>query len=258
MLCITTSSCVVTVNGRLSPGRDPTLLLIRGYGAPQDSFDELLGALGNAPILLGDLPGMWSPPPARATVETFAAAYDEMVAALLPGRPVVALGSSVGALVALGMKSPQIVSRVLIEPFFRVAPLWPLIEHLKGQLRPYPDDAVRRRYIEDLFGVTPEGDGGLEFWSFLDTSAGPLSAIVGNVPLGSPRSLATWPSFSDEETVRRLSDHGASVCVVEGAGHNIRAAPKGLEAIVLAARTALAEAASGEFDGLRAVVRTSR
>lgn len=258
MLRITTSSCVVTVNGRLSPGRDPALLLIRGYGAPQDAFDELLDALPDAPILLGDLPGMWSAPPETANIETFATAYDEVVATALPERPIVVMGSSVGALVALGMKSPQIVSRILIEPFFRIAPLWPLIEHLKGQLRLYPDDTVRQRYIGDLFGVTPEGDGGLEFWSFLDTSTGPLSAIVGNVPLGSPRSLATWPSFSDEETVRRLSDYGASVCVVEGAGHNIRAAPKGLEAIVLAARTALAEAASGEFDGLRAVVRARR
>jgi pimeloyl-ACP methyl ester carboxylesterase len=76
-------------------------------------------------VALAELPGHGQAPELRETsVEAFAAAFDEAIAATFPDRDIVAVGESIGGLVALSLHTAHRV--VALDPPFRTANLWPL------------------------------------------------------------------------------------------------------------------------------------
>lgn len=246
---VQTSLCPITHNGRLRGGAGPALLCIRGIWAPRDQLNELMHVFPKLDVVIGDIPGMWTRAPVPSTLAAFSRAYDELVAQLLPNRPVVLLGVSTGAVVGLGMKSPQLRRMVVVEPFLSTGNVWPLIANMQERLitnRDAPQIEMSRRYIFDMFGYSEDSVEDRDFAPLLADLAIPTAAIVGAEPLGEPRPIANWPSFADARTRELLSAHPA-VQLYEGppgSGHNLLQSPTGLALAAQLLRHALDRAAT--------------
>lgn len=239
---VETPAASVAIQARVEGGERPVLLAIRGAWAPRSYLVELFDLLPDVDIVLGHLPGMISSAPPRADMATFCAAYDGVVAELLGGRRVVAFGASTGALVALGMRAPEVRSRVLMEPFFSSTGLWPLIPVMQRRIA--EGNALTARYIFELFGITAQGCENRDYSRFLDAVETPVHVLAGAVPLDPPRQLANWPSFTDEAARRRLAAHPRTTLHEgpPGSGHHLTGTPEGARLLVEVLRQALAEA----------------
>jgi hypothetical protein len=240
---IQTSLCPVTVNGRVRGADGPAILCVRGW-APQSYMNELLELFPDVDILLGDLPGMWTAPPEVGTPEAFSRAYDEVIAQLLRGRRIVALGASTGALVTLGLNSQEVRAHVLLEPFFSTANLWPLVDDMQGRLAEFPDDQVLARCVFDLYGITREGVEPRDLGHLFDQATAPVHAIVGELPLEPRREMDGWPSLADDATRERIAAKpGARLHIgPPGSGHHLTPTPAGWALLTAVLGEALAAA----------------
>lgn len=250
---VITSYCKVTLHRRVTEGTAPALLCLRGIWAPRTHLNELLHVFPREDIVIADIPGMWSPQPEPSTMQTFAAAYDEVIAQLLPDRDVVVLGVSTGAVAALALKSPRVRGIVAVEPFLSTANLWPLVQNMQHRLasnRTRQGINKTRRYIYEIFGYTEDSVEDRNFDFVLDALSVPTSVVVGSIPLGSPRSLSQWPSLTDPRARRLLAAH-PRVEFYEGppeSGHNLIGSPAGL---ALAAQLLRGQLRGAEAAGAR-------
>jgi hypothetical protein len=137
---------------------------------------------------------------------------DEFLGSVATDREIIVAGISAGALVALGMRSSHIKARVVVEPFLKTANLWPLIEVFRNQIIAKPRIAT---YISELLGYGPSTLEQRDYINVLKNAEGPLFALVGDIPLGEPRSLVAWPSLTDNYTRAELCKRGR---VIETAG----------------------------------------
>jgi hypothetical protein len=140
--------------------------------------------------------------------------YDELIGRL-QGRDVVAVGSSTGALIALGLRSPQVKARLLIEPFLRVDDLWPLIDFARGGIARNPEAA---QFWGPTFGIGAETVSDHDYAGLLDSARGPILSIVGDAPLGERREIPAWPSLADERTREALRNRGRLIETAGGHG----------------------------------------
>ena len=127
-----------------------------------------------------------------------------MIAALFAGRPVVALGVSAGALVALALRSPQVVRVIAVEPFFSTEKLWPLVHTVRKMLANNPRDATMRRWVEAIYGYGPETLMDRDYGWVLGRTDRPVEAIVGSDPLYPVRNFWDMPSLTDDIDRDRL------------------------------------------------------
>lgn len=200
-------------------GRDtgrPILLVITGAFAAADLFWRMQAHFPTADILRVHLPGNHCPELAETSVRAFAAAIDEALAARWPDRPVMALGLSVGGLVALALRSPMVRRLVVVEPVLLTDGVWPL-ELFRTQAPPGGETFVR-----NIFGVGPDGTEPRDHSWVLDGLIVPTLALIGDEPLGAPRNFDRMPTLVSPEALARLAAHPrVEVEMVPGAGHNI-------------------------------------
>jgi len=172
----------------------PLVLVIRGLTAVRQLADL---AVPGADVAFIDLPGHIAPTFSDYSVQTMAAAFDEAVSAALPARPMILVGVSLGAAVAMAMRPADLAERVLIEPFLRTAHLEPLLawsQAATGELA---------RVFRDALGY---GCGGTAY----RIPKGPLTVIVGRQP----------GSLCDEADRAALTTAGARLIYAES-GHNV-------------------------------------
>jgi pimeloyl-ACP methyl ester carboxylesterase len=212
----------------------PMVLVITGAWADADDMMKTPGVVPPAwDAAVMRLPGNGTPRLAETSVEAWARAVSELVGTALAGRPIVLVGLSIGALVALGVRSPQVRRVVALEPPLVMGKLWPMAERLAARWR---DDPAEREMIEAVFGVRRERREERTYFGLFD-GAPPVDVIVGETPLYPRRTLAQFPSFLDAPERAWLSDRpGVSLHVAPGAGHNIHVlAPETLRAVLLEA-----------------------
>jgi hypothetical protein len=240
-----TSVCEVSVDAAIADRSGPAILCVRGVWAPISYLVELFEHFPAADMVIGDLPGMWTPMAPVSTPETFARAYDEVIAELLPGREILALGVSTGALVTLGLNRAEVRGHVLMEPFLRTANLWPLISDMRRRIQKFPQKPTLKTYIWELFGYSLDAVEERDFHHLLEGLRVPVRAVYGDLPLLPPRDLPRWPSLADEDT-------RAALAALPGAkayggpprsGHHVTADDAGWSVLLEALRDGLADIA---------------
>jgi hypothetical protein len=196
---------MIPLVGRLHGGQArPALLAIGGLFPPKDYLHDLPGRVPGE-VVVGAIPGMRTPVLRSNRFSDMSAAYDTVVERLFPGRPVVVLGISTGALVAMGMRAPAVQAKVLVEPFLSTAKLWPLIPFIRMKLECNPDNALMRDCMWTLFGVAPDTVEDRSYHRLADELAVPTHVVCGSMPMLPERSLAIWPSLTDESDRARLA-----------------------------------------------------
>jgi hypothetical protein len=222
-------------------GRPLVVGVLGAFAIERGSLFHVPPHIPGADMVVGHLPGNHTPALSGSSVEVFSAAYSHVIAEAFPDRRVVSLGASIGGLVVLGLKAPQVVRSVVMEPVLTTAKLWPLIEFMRGKLRANPDDKVLRDFVGTVFGVTETGLEDRRYESLLNALTTPTRVIVGGAPLYPERPVQKLPSLVDEPERELLQRHPLiQYSVAPQAGHNV---PQEASGQVLATlRAALREA----------------
>mgnify|MGYP001553401090 CR=1 FL=1 len=128
---------------RAPPGalasRKPVVLVVTGAWAEADDMSrthEVVGPAWDAAVMR--LPGNGTPALSETSVAAWARAVGELVDSVFAGRTVVLVGLSVGAMVALGVRSAGVRRVVALEPPLVMSKLWPLAPALRSRWRDDP------------------------------------------------------------------------------------------------------------------------
>jgi len=201
-------------------GTKPVVLVITGaWAEPQDMMKtpQVVAPAWDAAVIR--LPGNDTPWLAETSIEAWARAVEALIGTVFSGRPVVLVGLSVGALVAVAVRSPQVRRILALEPPLVMSKLWPLLDRLKTRWRDAPDD---RPFLAAVFGVTGAGVAEERTWFHLFEGAPPTDVVVGDVPLTPPRPLPRSPSFLDApERAWLRAQPNVRLLIAPETGHNI-------------------------------------
>lgn len=181
----------------------PLVLLLTGLHASENTW-RLRKAFRGVDYLRVHLPGNHCPAVDEVSIEAYARALDAALAIRFPGRAVMPVGLSAGALVALTMRSPGIRRLLLIEPPLRSHDLWPLQRALE------PTQGYTAHELEQLwrlFGVGRDQICPRDYAGLLAGLATPAHVILGDEPLLPKRDLGRFPSLVDDESRRLLAAH---------------------------------------------------
>jgi pimeloyl-ACP methyl ester carboxylesterase len=187
-------------------GRLPLIIVVRGLTAVRQ-LDRF--SIEDADVAFIDLPGHIAPTFHDYGVPIMAAAFDEVVETLFASRKIIVLGVSLGAVVTLYMKAPQIAAKVVVEPFLRTSHLLPMLAWSRsatGELA---------RVFQQAFGYLPNRVEGRQFHV---TPGTPLTAIVGDTL--EPTREVQMPSLCDAQDRDALIQAGAKLMLARG-GHDI-------------------------------------
>lgn len=211
----------------------PLVLVITGAWAEPDDMIKTPAVVAPAwDAAVMRLPGNGTPALAETSIAAWARAVGELIETAFAGRPVVLVGLSVGALVALGVRSGQVRRVIALEPPLVMSKLWPMADRLAARWR---DDPASRQVVEAVFGVTGGPREERTYFHLFD-GAPSVDIIVGETPLYPERSLEHFPSFVDGPERGWLAARpGVTVHVAAGAGHNVHVfAPDLLREVLLA------------------------
>jgi hypothetical protein len=229
-LIVQTSFGPLHVVGRLHADRHrPALLTVGGAFPPDDFMHDLVDKHASANVVVGTLPGMLSPSFDFHRATDYAAAFDELIGALLPTQPVVAYGVSTGCLVTLGLRAPNVVRQIAQEPFLNTRDLWPFIANSHDRLARNPDNKILADFLDTMFGIGPGRTGNVDYEYLARDVRVPTDVIVAELPLLPERPLPLWPSLTSAHD-RQVLRANPMVKLHEGprgTGHNIVLRPEG-------------------------------
>lgn len=199
----------------------PVVLVITGaFNNERSAVFALQAALPEAAVLIGHLPGNHCPPTVPQSVGGYAAAYGLVAKEL--ARPLVAVGASVGGLVAMALRAPNLRGIVALEPPIRTGKLWPLLPSFRQRLGQDPENALLKEFLWSVLGVSAEDHEDRNYEHMLAQLATPTLVLLGAEPLYPERKLAGVPSLVDEPERDILRRHPfIRTTLVQGVGHNI-------------------------------------
>lgn len=206
-LVVHTSQGPFDLVGRLYTGDRPVLLILGGIWPPKDHNHHFVEMLPRCSVLVAPLPGMGFSGTLDFDLRRFSVLLDEVVAAILPTRPLIPVGFSTGAAATLGMKSPRIARHIVVEPFFHTSPLWPVQQFVRGSILGPSGTAGARMAADQIFGITAQGVEDRDYASGLAELSVPTDAILGGLPLEPARTVAGWPSLVSAEDREQLAAH---------------------------------------------------
>lgn len=216
-LVIETSRGTIPLAGQLGRA-GPVVLAVNGAYAAPSALSTLADFLPETNVLVGRLPGNHAPWLLRNRFSDFVAAYSEAIQAL--ARPVILLGASVGGLVALASKAPNLAAIIAADPPLRTAKLWPL--HQDYQRRWAVAGPPEREFLSDVLGISGDLIEDRDYTHLADAVGAPTRIIIGGEPLFPPRSISELPGLIDEpERIQLRSTPAVSVVTVAAVGHNI-------------------------------------
>jgi len=187
----------------------PVLLVIRGAFADPDSLSHLPECV-DIDCVLANLPGHSSPPVVANTVGVFAAAFREAIQKAFLDRPTIVLGLSIGGLVAMALRLPQIRRLVLVDPPLSTdlpAMTW----RIRTQLPNHAD------FCWQVFGVSDTAQEPRSYAGLLDALKTPSDVLLGGVHEDSDTipCLNAADAYKGHPFVHRH--------IIPWAGHNIPA-----------------------------------
>ena len=183
--------------GEWRQGALPLVLVIHGAKARlRPSLHALQDYVAGVEVVCAHLAGNHCPELRQGGVAAMAEAYSATLMAYFPGRPVLVIGESAGALVGLAMKAPGLRGRVLLEP--------PLVTSGLG-----PVSDVLRPIVGDVDDYRP-------LLATLDT---PALVLIGDRK--TPSADGSGTLVSDEDRSGLMAHPRVRLVVVRGAGHNL-------------------------------------
>lgn len=205
-----------------------TVLALNGMFAHPTEMGQLPLALDRHGFgaLVGLLPGFGSPLLAETSIAAFARAFDEVADQV---GPVVVLGHSAGALIALSMRSRNVRRILAVEPPLETAKLWQLGPRMVETFSEHSD------FYRGVIGYDGRTFTGRNYLHLLDELPVPTDFVVGDQPTFPTRPLAAAASSVDEAQrllIRR--SRNAALHIAPNAGHIIqREAPVFLFEVLL-------------------------
>ena len=214
-------------------GSRPLLVTIAGaFAIARGPLFQLAPLIGDCDVVSGHLPGNHCPTLISASVGVYASAYSHVIAEAFADRTVIACGASIGGLVALGLRAPQIRNLLVIEPPLVMSKIWPLRPTLRSKLA--GGDAAVRDFVVNVFGVTETAIAERRYDGLLDALRRPTHVLVGDRPLFPERAFEKLPSLVDEPERAQMAAHPQiRLSVAPNAGHNVlqESAPAFLAAV---------------------------
>lgn len=209
----------------IDASRRPLVLALPGlFGGPDElaALPAAIERVADAAILhLHDLPRAVL---AQAAPAALARLVEELIGQRFADRRVVLLGASIGATVALGVRSPAVRRIVAVEPVLSTAELWPLPAQLRAHLRKHPEDEASRALFWGLFGIGLDAAAPRDHRAQLDGLAVPLDVILAGEALGAPRPLNAFPSLVAPAARAQLAAHPqVRLHLAPGVGHDLHA-----------------------------------
>ena len=200
----------------------PVLFAIPGILSSEADVSLLGQSLGRAAdLVVMRLPITGDAALSSCAVPELCGMLGELLEAQFPQRPVVLLGVSSGAVIALGVRAANLARVVALEPPLITAELWPVIGQLSEHLRKAPDPA-REVFTSETFGVSQAGFIPRDHRWVLDGLGAPVEVVLGETPLQPRRELPRFPSLVDAAARRLLqAAPGVRLHVIAGAGHNV-------------------------------------
>jgi pimeloyl-ACP methyl ester carboxylesterase len=215
----------------------PVVLAIGGSFSPAEDLKNLPNAVGIlADVCIMRLPGAGAPPLSSLAIADMAQAVGELIETTFPLRPVVLLGVSIGAVVALGVRAANIARVVAIEPPLVTGGLWPVVAPLREALGKTQDRLAHHMAFR-IFGIAAQE---VEDRNYLDVLRGlraPADVVLGGAPLEPERPVDRFPSLVGAAERRALARNPRiRLHVAPDAGHNVVAqAPRLVLDVVLEA-----------------------
>jgi pimeloyl-ACP methyl ester carboxylesterase len=157
-------------------------------------------------LVIADLPGHGrSPGQGAATVEAMAQRLREAIRQHFAGRPVIAVGESIGGLIALALGDgnlPEIKGVIAADPPLSTCKQWPVCAHLANKIREIPSGDYRRTLFSDLLGYDDENEMREKLYYDLvrDTHV-PTLILSGDMPL-----WPGWRTFDFRKAIPSLID----------------------------------------------------
>jgi pimeloyl-ACP methyl ester carboxylesterase len=219
-------------------GTRPLLVTIAGaFAIARGPLFNLAPHIGDCDVVSGHLPGNHCPTLISASVGVYASAYSHVIAQAFADRTVIGCGASIGGLVALGLRAPQVRNLLVIEPPLVMSKVWPLRPTLRSKLA--AGDAATRDFVVNVFGVTETAVDERRYGGLLDALGKPTHVLVGDRPLFPERAFEKLPSLVDETERTQMAAHPMiRLTVAPDAGHNVL--QESTKAFLAAVRSAIA------------------
>lgn len=202
----------------------PVVLVIAGAFSPPEPFTLLQPYVPEAAVLIGHIPGNHCPSLVANTPGAFMAAYSAAIAQL--GRPVIVCGASLGGLVALGLRAPQVRGLVVLDPLIRTSGLSYAIPAFRAALRRGPA-AHEVDLMWTVFGISATAVEERDYSGVLGALTAPTLCLFGELP--TETSTLREPSIVNAADRALLAAHPhIETQVAPGAGHHLHIDAAGL------------------------------
>jgi pimeloyl-ACP methyl ester carboxylesterase len=200
----------------------PVVLAIGGSFSPTEDLKNLPGAVGIlADVCIMRLPGAGSPPLRSLAIADVTLAVAELIESTFPRRPVVLLGVSIGAVVALGVRAANIARVVAIEPPLVTGGLWPVVAPLREALGKSHDRLAHDMAFQ-AYGIGVQKIEDRNYLGVLQGLRAPTDVVLGEAPLEPERPVDRFPSLVGDPLRRELGRNPrVRLHVAPGAGHNV-------------------------------------
>jgi pimeloyl-ACP methyl ester carboxylesterase len=212
----------IWLHGRRPPSKLGGLVVLAitgAFGGRGRPVFELEALLPEVDIYAAQLPGYECPALVATSIGVWAAAFSHAAQEVFGDRPLVIVGESLGALVAMAMRVPSIRWLLLLEPPLVTGGLWPLVEPLRQKAR---DDPSAKQVVENVFGYLPDEIASRDYRHLLAELSRPAVIVIGDDLLGEPRPFEWMPSLVQEPERVLMRDHPKVVTVhFIGAGHDV-------------------------------------
>lgn len=187
--------------------------------------DDLVKLLENLGILadgcLMRLPSSGAAALSACSMPELSRLVGELIETRFPGRRVVLLGVSTGAVIALGARARNLARIVALEPPLVTGGLWPIVEPMRQFLHGLRDP-VANAFVLEAFGVSERQHEDRNHLDALRDLNVPVDVMLGGIPLQPQRDLSRFPSLVGEVERQFLAALPRVRLHVEPlAGHNI-------------------------------------
>ena len=203
-------------------GARPVVLAIGGVLSLAEDLQSLpatLGILADGCIMR--LPGAAAPSLSPPGLATICLAVSELIEELFAGRPVVLMGVSTGAVVAMGVRAANLARVVALEPPLVTGKLWPILEPVRGALaKGSSPDA--RQLMFSAFGIGTEHLEERDWLSFPEGLRTPTDIVLGDELLEPERAVSRFPSLvSAEARISLAQNPRVRLHLAHHSGHNV-------------------------------------
>jgi pimeloyl-ACP methyl ester carboxylesterase len=160
---------------------------------------------------------MFSPHLTKVSVGAFACAFDEAMKAAFPNRTFLAVGLSVGGLVAMSMQASS--AFVAVDAPLSTASIWSMIGPMRKFIQANPG---MTEWVGNILGIARDSVVNRDYRPLVASATKPGIFVIAGEPLEPPRPLQMHPGvLTAEDRAFVTAQSSVEVIVAEGSGHDV-------------------------------------